>query len=215
MARCPTRWWPTWSATLMIWWSHRCRRRAGRDRGPGPVADRVPGLPGRLVRRRGGVLGRGDRQHAVSVPGRGRGIRHAAAAVRRRLPAGAVRRRRERRPPPGPARGSRARVGGPGRRGSRGAGGEGAAPGTGARDLGQPGRVHVLPGALARGRRCAWSRVARWRGGEPCGRVLPGRPGGCLRARALVLGRADRVGGAGWRPFGATGAAGTTAVRPG
>ena len=36
-----------------------------------------------------------------------------------------------------------------------------------------------------------------------------------FRARALVLDRADRVGGAGWSPFGATGAAGATAGRPG
>src|SRR6185437_2235465 len=89
-ARCPTRWWPTWWATPTTWWSRRCRRRAGRDRDPGPVADRFPGLPGRLVRRRGGVLARGDRQRAVAVPGRGGGIRHAAGAVRRRLPAGAA-----------------------------------------------------------------------------------------------------------------------------
>ena len=36
-----------------------------------------------------------------------------------------------------------------------------------------------------------------------------------LRARALVLERADRAGGRGWRPFGATGTAGATAGRPG
>jgi len=52
-------------------------------------------------------------------------------------------------------------------------------------------------------------------GRQPRGPVLAGRTDRLLRARALVLDRADRVGGAGWRPFGATGAAGTTAGRPG